>query len=335
MPVKALLLCLAVSQFVACGQAPPLRPRVILPGEGVGGPFWLGAPEIAIVTIENASFLASDYPMPPGRLVLRLVAVDARVENSIQGVLRKGPIRFYFFTNSVAPGSIYPILLMWFDPGARYVVFLREDGGILRTMADLHDPHIKIHSGRHDALPLSLDDAPRRDPGAVIAAAALTPSADHVEGFAPGIGDTFGRLLSVVPGGYIARLLRALLTSPDEATREWACVTLSFHFSYRDPCFASLLNSKDPDVRQRANVLAPAKRASPQRLLSELSIAPDSIYAPEISGDIADQLELYTFDRDFAVSRQACVALRRIFPSRGFPQCKGLLNADKTVFPAK
>jgi hypothetical protein len=308
---------------------------VILPGEGVGRQFWLGAPKIAIVTIEKATFLEPDYPMPPGRLVLRLVAVDAKVENMIQGELPGGPIRFYFFTNSVAPGSIYPILRMWFDPGSRYVVFLREDGGILRTMADLDDPHIKIHSGRHDALPLSLNDAPRRDPGAVIAAAALTPSADHVEGFAAGIVDTFGPLSSIVPDVYIARLLRALLASPDQATREWACVTLSFHFSYRDPCFSSLLDSKDPEIRQRASVLAPAKRANPQRLLSALSIAPDSITAPEISDAIADELESFTYDQDLAVVRQACVALRRIFPSREVPRCKGMMNADKAIFPAR
>jgi len=308
---------------------------VILPGEGVGGGFWLHAPKIAIVTIDKATWFEPDYAMTPGRLVLRLVAVDAKVENVIQGELPVGPIRFYFFTNSVAPGSVYPILRTWFVPGCRYVVFLREDGGILRTMADLTEPNIRIRSGHHATLPLSLNDAARRDPGAVIAAAALTPSAVHVEGFADGIEGTYSQLGLIVPDGYIARLLRALLANPDQATRERACLTLSFHYSYRDPCFSSLLDSKDPEVRQQASGLARAKRASPQRLLSALSIAPDSINAPEILDALADELELFTFDRDSAVSRQACVALRRIFPSREFPNCKGVMNVDKTVFPAK
>lgn len=334
MPVRACLLCLVISQLLACGQVPPLRPRVILPGEDVSGGFWLHAPKIAIVMIDKATWLKPDYAMTPGRLVLRLVAVDATVENVIQGELPEKPIRFYFFTNSVASGSVYPIVRTWFHPGSRYVVFLRDDGGILRTMADLTEPNIRIRSGRHNTLPLSLDDAPRRDPGAVIATAALTPSADHVEGFAEGMADTYGRLGLIVPDGYIARLLRALLANPDQATRERACLTLSFHYSYRDPCFSNLLDSKDPEVRQQASVLAPAKRASPQRLLSELSIAPDSINAPEFLDPLADELELFTFDLDFAVRRQACIAVHRIFPSRQFPQCKGM-SVDKAELPAK
>lgn len=327
MQMRIGLLTVLLLLVLACGQPPVLRPRVILPGEGVGRAFWLNAPKIAIVTIEKAAWLGPDYPITPGKLVLRLVAVDATVENLIQGELREGPIRFYFFTNSVTAGDAYATVQTWFDAGSRYVVFLREDGGILRTMADLTQPNIKIRSGRHDKLPLSLKDAPRGDPGAVIAAAALTPATDHVNGFAESITDSFGQLVSVAPYGYVGRLLRALLANSDQATRESACLALSFHYSYRDPCFESLSDSKDPEIRQRASVLAPAKRASPQRLVSALSVAPDSITAPEVVEAVADELELYTFDRDVSVSRQACRALSRIFPSRKFPRCIGAVNA--------
>src|SRR5690348_10094021 len=102
---------------------PQLHPRLILPGEGPGPSFWLRAPIIAIVTISDAQWVGPEIDItPPRKLVVRRVSVDAQVENVIQGELSTGPLRFYFFTNSLSPNKGYTTLLSWFDPGKRYVV---------------------------------------------------------------------------------------------------------------------------------------------------------------------------------------------------------------------
>jgi len=313
----------------ACGQSPQLRPRVIMPGEGVGSSFWLLAPKIAIVEVERAKWLEPDLEMTPGKLMLRLVAVDARVENVIQGEIPEDLVRFYFFTNSLTSDGGYSTPRMWFEPGERYVVFLREDGGYLRTMADLTGPNIRIPSGRHQKLPVSSDASQMGDPAVTIATAALTPAADHVEGFANSIQDTFNRLLLITTPSRLARLLRPLLTNPDRETSERACLALSINFSYRDPCFAKLLDSADPVVKQQASIWASRKRGGEQRLLSLLRDDPISLSISGTVGDLAGDLELFIFDQDVAVRHQACLALHRLFPLREFPNCADLINASE------
>ena len=300
---------------------PQLQPRIILPGEGLTGLFWSLAPNIAIVTITDARRAGPDIEVTPGKFVVHLVQVNAQVENVLKGDLTPGTARFYFFTNSLIANVGYTTPLSWFEPGYRYAVFLRDDGGVFRTMADLTEPNIPIRSGRHAAYPSTVADLLRRDPGAAIAALALSPSVDHEKGFATGIEDTYARLLLIASSRKLAGLLRQLLTNPDREIREQACLALSLNYSYTDPCFESLLESGDPAIRQRANFWAPRKRATEKSLLVALKEDPTSLSISKNVDDLPGDLELITFDWDPSVRQQACEALHRLFPLRTFQKC--------------
>jgi hypothetical protein len=319
MPIK-ILAGIVLLATLAAATPPPLLPRIILPGEGVTELFWLMAPNIGVVTIRSARAAGPDVEVTPGGLVVHLVEVDGEVENVIQGDLVPGPVRFYFFTNTLRPDS-YTTPLSWFLPGHRYAVFLREDGGVLRTMADLTEPNIRVRSGHHGPNSAMGLISAGRDPGAVIAALGLTPSADREGGFAAGIEDTYDRLLGFASSGELARLLRKLLTHPDRAIREWACLVLSKHYYYTDPCFESLLESGDAEIRRQANLWAPEKHASERGLPARLKEDPTSLSISKRVEDLSGDLELFTFDRDADVRRQACDALHRLFPACSYPSC--------------
>jgi hypothetical protein len=314
--------CTLAMATLASPQQPHLQPRVILPGEGAGRSFWLLAPDLAIVRIQRAQRQGPDIVITPHhKLTVHLVAVDAEVEDTIQGQLPKGPTRFYFFTNSLLPGYSYTTPLSWFYPGKRYVVFLREDGGVLRTMADLTEPNIQIRSGSHQGTAELLDRVSARDPGVVIAWVALTPSSDYEPGFAKGIQDAFDRLLLIASPGKIAPFLRALLTHRDRAVRERACLVLSTSFSYRDPCFEDLARSDDPQIKNQAVTWARGKAAAKPHLLRALREDPLSLSISNRVEDLGDDLGLFTFDLDDEVRQDACGAVRRLFPARDFPNC--------------
>jgi hypothetical protein len=247
------------------------------------------------------------------------VGVD--VENVMQGDLMPGPAHFYFFTNTLGTNVGYTTPLSWFQPSYRYAVFLREDAGVLRTMADLTEPNIRIRSGRHANFIATPEHPARRDPGTAIAALALTPSGDHEKGFATGIEDAYDRLMLIARPWELARFLRRLLTHADLEIRERACLALSIHYSYSDPCFEGLLESSDPEIKQQASIWAPRKRASEQGLPAALKEDPISLSISRRVEDLPGDLELFSFDRDAGVRLQACDALRRLFPARTFPNC--------------
>jgi len=316
------LLCILAAQTLLCAQPPRLQPRVILPGEGVGSQFWLLAPDIAIVTVSQAERLGPSIEVTPSQnLSVQMVMIDAEVEIVIQGDLATGPLRFYFFTNTLTPDVGYTTPLSWFDPGKRYVVFLRQDGGVLRTMADLTEPNIRIRSGHRVTLPMPPLRPSRNDPATVIASVALTPAADYEKDFASSIEDTFGRLLIITNPGKIAPFLRELLAHPDPAIRQRACLSLATNFSYRDPCLLKLLDSEYPAVKQQANIWMARKRGSEQRLLRTLQQAPTTLSVSGKIEDLAGDLELFTFDWDSGVRQQACDTLHDLFASRRFPNC--------------
>jgi hypothetical protein len=309
-----------VGVVIASAQVPHIYPRVLLPGDAVGGSFWLSAQDIAVVRIETVEWVGPEIEItPPQKIVVRLISVAADVESVIRGTLPVGRIRFYTFANTLSQNG-YHTVLAWMEKGARYIVFLREDGGTLRTVADVASGSIRIWSGRHDPIPTSQADPARQDPGMAIALLALTPSADVDRGFSINIQRTSDNLSQFVPPKEIASLLRGLLIHSDAQVRAQACLTLSRNFSYRDPCLPRLLSSTDEAIRQQAQMWSRMKSPT-QALLKSLREDPFSL---SISGRIKDfpgDLELFTFDSDPSVRQQACDTLRRLFPPFHFPNC--------------
>ena len=148
MPLISLIALFAVG---LSAQTPRLTPRIIMPGEAPGALFWLSAPYIVVVKIQGAEWLGPALEVtPPEKTVVRLVGVDGEIENVIQGDIPVGRVRFYFFANTLSSGG-FTTVKYWLAPGRRYVAFLRRDGGVVRTMADVAPPEIAIFSGRHRA----------------------------------------------------------------------------------------------------------------------------------------------------------------------------------------
>jgi hypothetical protein len=300
-------------------QTPRLTPRVVMPGEAVGATFWMFAPDIAVVKVTSAELQGPEVEItPPGKTAVRLVRVDGQVENVIQGELRTGPTRFYFFVNTLSGG--YTTYKYWLTPGGRYVVFLREDGGVLRTMADLAPPQIRVLTGHHGHINVLPGGPTGRGPGLAILEAALNPQPDYEKGFASQIQGAMLTVEQFVRRADLAAALRNLLVHPDPAIQAHACLALAIGYRYRDPCLPGLLNASDIIVKRQAEIWGP--RESTRELLTALRENPLSLVRSDKIEDLEGELELFTLDSDEGVRGQACETLFRLFPSEVLRNCK-------------
>jgi hypothetical protein len=303
------------------GQTPNLIPRVVFPEEAVGAPFWLLAPQIVVVRIVDTKLTERAIQLAPHGIRVRLVAVDAEVENTIQGTLARGPMRFYFFVNEPSPDG-YTTYIYWPAPGGRYVVFLRQDGGIMRTMADVAPPEIRLFSGVHKDLGEFLNQSNKRDPGKAILHAALVPSEGSEKGFAASIQHTEASIRQFVNPSDLALALRSLLAHPESEVRTQACLTLATEYLYRDPCLLALLDASDAKVKGRVELLMRGRRESTSDLVRQLRDAPLSVSSSARIDDLEGDLELFTFDWAPEVRQQACRTLQQLFVGIVFPSCQ-------------
>jgi hypothetical protein len=313
-------------QAILLGQTPQVLPRVLLPGEDVGSYFWLQSPIIAIVKVNNANWMGSEIQVTPAdKLAVRLVRVIADVEYVIKGQIEKGTVQFYFFANTLSYDGRRTVA-SWLDPGKRYIIFLRKDGDVLRTMTDVAVLHLRILSGRHDRLPSSLENHISANSGTAIAEMALSPTADHEQGFADHIDLTQSELRRFLPPADIAVLLRKLLVSPETDIRTKACLALLNSFQYRDPCVQRLIKSRDVVISPQDALTIRGKKDIGNDLAIVLRDNPLSLSirgkVEELSGD----LELFTYDLDAEVRKQACETLQRLFPLSTFSRCAAPVN---------
>ena len=326
MPVILLLWGALFAQPPQSLPVPQIVPRLIMPGEGITPLFWSLAPVVCIATIESAQQVGPDVPVAD-ELSIHLVEVRAQMEVVLRGDVTPGPLRFYHFTNALVPNVGYTTPLSWFQPKHRYALFLRKDHGLLRTMADLAQPVIRIRSGVQDyAGGKHIPTSPAV--GAMVAEIALTPSPDREAGFAAGLEDTYGHLLSVASRTEIALILKRLVASHDRQISDFACLVLTVHYEYRDPCSERLLASDNPIIRHQAKTSLPHKDAAEPWLIKALEEEPTSLSATGEVPDLPRDLELFTFDRSASVRQQACKALRRLFPTRTFVNCGSVNGSD-------
>lgn len=311
-----LLVSAVMSALAAQGAEPPrLIPRIILPEEPVPSSFWLGAPKIAVVKIRSADWLGSEIEVtPPQKLVVRLVRITAEVELVIKGEMGKGAVQFYFFTNTLSENG-YTTIRYWLDSGYRYVVFLREDGGVLRTMVDVGEMELRVRSGNPGSIHLPADS------GMAVASVLLTPGRDYEAGFPTNIGHTLAVIEPLAPPAYLVSLLRALLAHPNRGVREQACLALSRTYPYRDACLNELLGSIDEPVRRQAADMVASQRRNEPQLLRALEEDPVSLSVSGNVKDLAGDLGLFSLDHDLEVRTLACRALTRLFPRTSPGNC--------------
>lgn len=307
----------------ASAQIPNLQPRVLLPEEAVGSSFWLYAPDIAVVHVSGAELLGREIEVtPPQKTVVRLVRIDGEVENVIRGELPKGRVRFYFFVN-VPSKNGYSTPRYWLRTGSRYIVFLREDGGYLRTMADVTAPEIPVLTGPHDQLVAPGDGSLPPDPRMEILVATLVPTAEYDPAFAATIPRTESVIREFVRPVDTALVLRGLLAHPDPDIQAQACLVLARRFRYRDPCLLKLIESKDERVRGQAGIWMTGRTEGGKELLRALKEDPLSLSISREVEDLPGEIGLLTFDWDPEVRHQACMTLHLLSPADETAWCAG------------
>lgn len=236
---------IVLGSLAGCHRAPELRPRLILQGENVGNEFWLAAPYVAAVKIVHADLQGPPEPIfQGGPRTLQLVRFVANVENMIKGDLPTKTITFFFFAKL---DQNPPYFL---DPGKRYIVSLRNEGGVLRSWADASQLKIWVHSGSHNQKDLPLD----LGPAATIAYILLTPGADcDLREFGNTVGwASYSASYSYGDPAYLNERLKELQRSPDRALRDSACLATATMFWIRPKCLERALDSPDDSVRRAA-----------------------------------------------------------------------------------
>lgn len=293
-----------------CSRDLNLHPRILRQTEPVSSGFWLSAPHVLVITIRTA-VLKTSYESPQDKqAVLQLVEFTADVENVISGQPVGREVRFYFFVDpSQRPRY-------WLSPKQRYIVSLRRDGKVLRSMADVKQLAIPVHSGRHEQATLPSDASPGRK----IAYLLLTPGIDcDISRFIQHLA--LWELDDYAPEQYVFLLMKRLQTHSDRRLRDAACLATAKGFWFRPSCLSSCLASPDADVRQSAERLVNEEDDKLQ-LIDRLERDPLSLLPPRFKASIETKLEVYVEDMRPEVRRLACVNLRRMFPQREIPRCK-------------
>ncbi len=300
--VVAIIVLLAVA---GCRRAPELTPRLILQGEPVGREFWLDAPYVLVAKVLRADLQGPRRPIyPSGPRSLQLVKFTASVENVIKGDLPDHTVSFFFFVNVDLKPS-YSL-----DPGKRYIVSLRREGGILRSFADASQLEIEVHSGSHRQKDLPLDLGLET----TIAYLLLTPGADFDAA-------AFENFLGWPPygePGYINQRLKELTSHPDRSVRDQACIKSAEIFWHRPECLKRCLDSPEISVRRHAEEFL---RSDDGNLLGLLQDNPSALF-PEPRHYIVQMFEIYTEDIRPEVRQAACGFLRRAAPSDAMKYCK-------------
>ncbi|MGD0869843.1 MAG: hypothetical protein ABSB88_09855 [Bryobacteraceae bacterium] len=296
----------ALGSLAACSRVPKLRPRLILQGEEVGDEFWLTAPCVAVVKITSANLQGPREPFFQGApKTLQLVKFVANVENVIKGDLPGKEIAFFFFAKADQNPTYY------LDPGKRYIVSLRNEGGVWRSFADATQLKIWVRSGSHNQKDLPLELGPE----ATIAYIQLTPGADcdlHDFGMAlgwPRYGDP----------RYVNQRLKELELSPNRELRDSACLETATMFWHRPKCLEQVLDS--PDARDRRAAAKDLKEDG-ANLSARLRINPSSLFSKHCTDYMTQMFEVYAEDVRPEVRKAACGYLRSFAPQQADEHCK-------------
>jgi len=308
-PIKELLIIMIVILgFLDGCRAPGLMPRLILQGEDVGDDFWLAAPYVLVVKIVAADPQGSREPVfSDGPRVLQLVKFTANVENTIKGDILDKTITFFFFAK-VDQNPIY-----YLDPGKRYIISLRREGGVLRSWADASQLKIWVHSGSHSQRDLPLDLGTR----AAITYILLTPGPDCDP-------SEFGKSLGWPPyasddPAYINQRLKRLESNPDRTIRDSACLASATMFSHRPECLEQAILSPDSNVRRAAGEFL---KGDSIHLLERLQHNAFSLFPKPWTDYMSQEFEIYTEDVRPAVRKAACASLRNLAPLRAVERCR-------------
>jgi len=331
-PHRIILLLALAAQSARAGDPARLTPRVLYPGEDLTARTWIWAPHTAAVRIVDVQLLGPEVEaVAPRAVVLRLARVTAKVENVISGAPLPENICFYVFTNVTTIGNGAYRYILHLGANSGQIVFLREEAGLLRTVADVNEPVLEYHTGRHlqARLPVS-PPSPQTSgkwveypTGDAVAYILLTPGegCDNAV-FARTMPLTVSSLFHFARTGYVVELLRRLQQNPDAGIRRAACDELVSQYRMCDACIERLERSPDQASRDLGAALAKRAKADEGAVIQGLENHPFE-FADEYSdfGDFKGALSRFATDRRPKVRQRACQVLRVAYQMDQFPDC--------------
>lgn len=136
----------ALLVLASCARTPQLSPdvRALSNAELV-----TNAPIIVLGLCTRLETVGGELHRPD--MALQQVRISLEVENVVRGQVPPGKIVYYAFAS--ADGHAGGAINVFPRPGQRLFAFLRNDTGSLRSMTDVYDSMIAVHSGRHPRLP--------------------------------------------------------------------------------------------------------------------------------------------------------------------------------------
>lgn len=286
-------------------------------------------PIIVVASVEENQVVARHVESARYKGVfLDLHSVGCKRENSLKGGLSEKELRFFYFADSRPPGSdakpnpLYKRLFKA-ELGSRYLFFLTRDGDVLRSIGDVGDYSLRIATGRHTERPTGPEEIGKR-----MAEILLNPAdgadldlmANTLLGSSEAADYWGSRPFTV-------QLLRQLLPL-GEPIRSEACGVLVARYFGQYDCLRAIAGDTNEMAqhRQEASKELNEKSAERERLAEDLK-DPAALAFMDFAGDsrhrLREEVQTLLFSEDSTQRQEACIALKRYFPSDPQPRCTG------------
>jgi hypothetical protein len=164
---------------------------------------------------------------------MTLFEVKAEIENVLKGTLSRSSITFYYYGIPQDEGTVGSQAFLP-DVGSRYVLYLREDNGVIRTVIDWAGwPHKRVFAGYHPPGFVNSGWAVRERVARII----LAPGEgfDHVK-YAQNLDRAASQSESLIGPMKTKDMLESLLTRHECVIRSAACLVLAQSYPGHDSC---------------------------------------------------------------------------------------------------
>lgn len=276
------------------------------------------APIVIVATVLENRVAVSGVPaarLP--KVLLDLHLVRCRLENSLRGQIDGVEVSFYYFADTEFP-HFYQ---RQFDasPGRRYIFFLNNENGVLRSIGDAGPYSLEVLTGAHPGYRAG------ENLGLAIADILFTLGADYDSTTLAkdlsyayldarlGVADLWGSRLHNI------QLIRGLLGEP-EPIRSRACLVLAARYEGQYDCLYALMRdpNESSEVREKARTnllqIEASEKALVERLRDPAILEFPGIGAPDSRKQILEELQSELGSPNSNVRRGACIALHRYYP---------------------
>ena len=228
--------------------------------------------------------------------------VDGYVETVLKGTLGLGQISYYVYVSD--EGGRRPSGGPKLVTGSRWIVFLRQEQGFLRSYTDIDTLDLRVASGSHSQHEVP-DDRP---PGHKIAVILLTPgNLSDIRPFLEYLPVAVADVRFIAKPTDVADILKGLFRiSP--AAHDRACLVLAEQFWEQDACLLDLRDSPDSEVRAAARAILLRNERGLHSIIRRLHESPFNVHGS--SSDPTDELKMLLGNSNPEVRSLAAAALK-------------------------